>query len=274
MTAIIMEADSRDANSSKEEKRKVSLSERGHVINVLNFEDLEFYCNGFGSTYNPPKLTITLTALAAKRTASVAIIDTLNSLKLKLAITIKESEIAMITLSKLAKRINNTTASSGISSKIKEEISSICQKMQYIVITPLHPHLKKEKLSENELIENYIFSQIRLESRLENFSKLIQLLTVEEKYNPEENDLTLAALTAFLDNMKTESNSAVNAVMLASDAINERNEILYNRETGLIKVAKDVKKYIKKIFGAKSIQYKLVRKLKFKNVADSSTEVY
>jgi hypothetical protein len=274
MTAIIMEADSRDANSSKEEKRKVSHTERGHVINVLNFEDLEFYCNGFGSTYNPPKLTITLTALAAKRAASVAIIDTLNNLKLKLAITIKESEIAMITLCKLAKRIGNATASSDISIQIKEDIKSICQKMQYIVITPLHPRLKEEKLSENELIENYIFSQIRLENRLEIFSKLIQLLSIEQKYNPNENDLSLVALTAFLNNMKTESNSAVNAVISASNAIIERNRILYNSETGLVKVAKDVKKYIKKIFGAKSIQYKLVRKLKFKNVADSSTEVY
>jgi hypothetical protein len=274
MTAIMKEADLRDANSSKEEKRKISQTERGHVINVLNFEDLEFYCNGFGSTYNPPKLTITLTALAVKHVTSIAIIDKLNSLKLKIAITTKESEIVMITLSKLAKHMDNTIASSDISSKIKEEVKSICQKMQYIVITPLHPQLKEEKLSENELIENYIFSQIRLENRLENFSKLIQLLSAEQKYNPEETDLSLVALNSFLNYMKTKNNSAVNAVMLTSDAIIERNVILYDRETGLVKVAKDVKKYIKKIFGAKSIQYKLVSKLKFKNLTDRSTEVY
>lgn len=40
-----------------------SISETGHAKNVANLEDLISFCEGYGTTYNPSKSSITLVAL-------------------------------------------------------------------------------------------------------------------------------------------------------------------------------------------------------------------
>jgi hypothetical protein len=40
-----------------------STSETGHAKNVANFEDLISFCTGYGTAYNPSKVTIKLPAL-------------------------------------------------------------------------------------------------------------------------------------------------------------------------------------------------------------------
>ena len=44
----------------------------------------------------------------------------------------------------------------------------------------------------------------------------------------------------------------------------DRNQTLYNPLSGLVKVAKEVKLYIKSVFGATSPQYKQISDLEFK----------
>jgi hypothetical protein len=50
-----------------------------------------------------------------------------------------------------------------------------------------------------------------------------------------------------------------------SNAIAERDALLYHPETGLKAIALNVKVYIKSIFGSQSPQYKQVSGLKFTN---------
>ena len=44
----------------------------------------------------------------------------------------------------------------------------------------------------------------------------------------------------------------------------ERNQSLYNPLTGLVQTAKEVKQYVKSVFGTTSPQYKQVSGLEFK----------
>ena len=44
----------------------------------------------------------------------------------------------------------------------------------------------------------------------------------------------------------------------------DRNQTLYNPLTGLVQTSKEVKQYVKSVFGANSPQYKQVRGLEFK----------
>jgi hypothetical protein len=101
------------------------------------------------------------------------------------------------------------------------------------------------------------------DSRIENMDKLIQLLTAQAAYAPNETDLKVAGLTTLLGNMKTTNTAVVNAYTPLSNARVSRNTILYDATTGLVKIAGDVKAYIKSVFGGTSAQYKQVSKLKF-----------
>ena len=44
----------------------------------------------------------------------------------------------------------------------------------------------------------------------------------------------------------------------------DRNQTLYNPLTGLVQTSKEVKQYVKSVFGANSPQYKQVSGLEFK----------
>ena len=97
--------------------------------------------------------------------------------------------------------------------------------------------------------------------------KLIQLLSAQPGYAPNETDLQIASLTTLLAGMKTKNTDVINALAPVSNSRIARNNILYTEDTGLVDIAGHVKKYVKSVFGASSPQYKQVSGLKFTKVA-------
>ena len=101
------------------------------------------------------------------------------------------------------------------------------------------------------------------DSRLDNFFKLIQLLSSVPEYNPNEKELKIEHLNTILDDLKAKNTAVVETTTPLSNARISRNDILYRNDVGLCDVAMDVKTYIKSVFGATSPQYKQVSKIKF-----------
>ena len=101
------------------------------------------------------------------------------------------------------------------------------------------------------------------DSRIDNFDKLIKLLTSVTLYAPNEADLKVTALTAVLNDLKAKNLAVTNAEVPLNNARISRNDILYKTNTGLVDTALDVKTYIKSVYGATSPQYKKISKIKF-----------
>ena len=116
---------------------------------------------------------------------------------------------------------------------------------------------------ENESAKSISASQMSFDNRIENMNKLIELLTAQPAYTPNEPELQVAGLTAVFTNMKTTNTNAINTYTPLSNARIDRNKILYDAESGLVKVSGDVKSYVKSVFGGTSPQYKQISKLKF-----------
>ena len=100
----------------------------------------------------------------------------------------------------------------------------------------------------------------------DNFGILLQLLSTIPTYNPNEDDLKVETLQTKLTELKNKNTNLINAYTSYSNAMIDRNQTLYNPLTGLTQTAKEVKQYIKSIFGATSPQYKQVSGLEFKVV--------
>ena len=98
---------------------------------------------------------------------------------------------------------------------------------------------------------------------IDGFTKLINAVTAEPLYLPNEADIKIVALNTLLTNMKTVNTNVITAYTAYSNARISRNTTLYAADTGLKDIAAEVKKYIKSVFGATSPQYKQVSKLKF-----------
>ncbi len=252
----------------------MSHNETGHAINVANFETLENICIGYGTLYNPAKAAIKLTAIAAKRTASIDILKTLDDHLPALTLAVNAREIAFKTLESLIRRINNAVEASDVTPQFIKDVKSITHKMLGERITPKHPTREDDpNLSEEELVKNISSAQTSMNNQIENLYKLIQLLSSEPNYAPNETDLTTVSLTALHTILKSTNTAVISAKTPVSNIRIERNVILYHPLTGLVKVASDIKKYIKSVFGVSSPQYKEVSHIKFKSGIDLANVV-
>jgi hypothetical protein len=90
------------------------------------------------------------------------------------------------------------------------------------------------------------------------------LLGTEPLYAPNEAALKLPALNTLLTSLTATNTAVINATTAWSNARIARDKTLYLPGTGLIDVVKDVKAYVKSLFGASSPEYKQLSHLRFK----------
>jgi hypothetical protein len=95
---------------------------------------------------------------------------------------------------------------------------------------------------------------------------MIAILSTEPSYVPNENELKIATLNTQLTDLKNLNTAIANAYTTVSNARISRNASLYNPTVGICAVAKEVKGYVKSVFGATSPQYKQISGLEFKTL--------
>jgi hypothetical protein len=106
-------------------------------------------------------------------------------------------------------------------------------------------------------------SQLSYDNQIGNFEGLVALLRNLTSYAPNEAELTIAGLEAFVAQMKT-VNDAVNTNFVPySQARGTRDEVLYTGEDSVVNIALLVKAYVSAAFGTQSPLYKSIKGLEF-----------
>ena len=241
--------------------------ETGHAKNVANLETLITAVAAYGNTYNPSKDSIKLTALQTLFTTSKASLNAVNMAHSAYSNAVAARESAFQPFSKLITRVNSALKASDTSVQVDESAQTIVRKLQGKRASPKLTDDEKQALeAEGKEVNQISAAQLSYDSKLENFDKLIMLLTLVPLYNPNEEDLKITSLTALHNELKTKNTDVLAATIQLSNARISRNEILYKTATGLVDIAFDTKMYIKSIFGATSPYYKQISKLEFKTI--------
>ena len=241
-----------------------STSETGHAKNVANFEKLIAETSAFGETFNPSKATLKLTALNTQLATARAAIAAVNSAEPAYKNAVSARDAAFAPLSKLITRINNALKASDTTVQEDESALTLVRKLQGRRATAKKTEDEKKALAaEGKEVVEISSSQMSFDSRLDNFDKLIKLLSSIPAYAPNEADLKVEALTALYNDLKAKNMAVINAETPLSTARIFRNEVLYKQNTGIVDITVDVKNYVKSVFGATSPQYKLISNLKF-----------
>ncbi len=249
-----------------------STSETGHAKNVANFEDLISFCTGYGATYNPSKAAIQIASLNTLRTNAQGSITGVNSSKTAFTNATNARQTGFDPLKKLCTKIVNALDATDATDKLVKDAKTINNKIQgkrsgdktKPPPTPFPPMPPMPTPTPED--KSISVSQQSYDSLIENFDKLIQLVSSEPTYTPNETDLQVSTLTTSLGNLKTTNTAVINAYTNYSNSRITRNSILYAATSGLVDIAGDVKKYVKSVFGATSPQFKQVSKLEFKKV--------
>lgn len=98
--------------------------------------------------------------------------------------------------------------------------------------------------------------------RTENFAALIQVLSAEPLYKPNEASLQVAALTTMVASLRDKSKVVIQAKVAFSNARASRNKLLYG-DGGIHDSAMAAKKYVKAVFGPESVQFRQISRISF-----------
>jgi hypothetical protein len=242
-------------------------TETGHSKNVANFEDLISFCNGYGVSYNPSNVNLTIAKLTSLQTQAKDNLQKTKITKTTYDNAVNAKKLAFKDLKSLSTKILSAFTVSGASKLAIEDVKAMNRKIQGIRATPV---VKTVGTFNNPVTtvtkEKTVSSaQQSYDSLIDHFSKMIEIISQESNYKPNEVELKVTTLQAKLDTLKTTNSEQINSNTEWSNVRIERNTILYNPETGLVQTALDVKMYVKSVFGTKSPQYKQVSKLKFTN---------
>jgi hypothetical protein len=252
-----------------------STTETGHHKNVANFEDLLAFCQGYGTSYNPNKNALKVANMTTQ----------LNSVKVNMTSTINTTvafnnavnnrKLAFEGLKKLCTRLVAALDTTNASKELVKDAITVNRKVQggkltkadagkTTTETPIAFDPNAPVVATPKTVSN---SQQSYDSLIEHFSKLIAILSTEPTYLPNENDLKIATLNTLLTTLKNSNTLVSNTYTTASNARIARNHSLYNKDNGLLAVAKEVKLYIKSVYGATSPQFKQVKGIEFRYIA-------
>lgn len=247
-----------------------STSETGHAKNVANFEDLISFCNGYGATYNPSKDALTIAKLKDLQITSKASLQEAKTTKTSFDNATNARQLAFKDLKPLATKIVNALSVSGATTLAVADAKTINRKIQGAKAnggtkTPTAQAVPNAPTPTDKTIST---SQQSYDSMIDHFTKMIETVSQDANYKPNETELKVSTLQTKLDSLKSSNTDLVNGFTNWSNARINRNTTLYNPLTGLVQTALEVKKYVKSVFGASSPQFKQVSGLEFTNVKD------
>lgn len=247
-----------------------STSETGHAKNVANFESLVSFCVGYGLTYNPSKVNLKVPGLQTQLASCKANIASVTSTSVAFNNAVNARIIAFFGLKKLSTRLVNALDATGATVQIVKDLKTVNAKVQGSKLTKADSGKTAKLVDPNapvvETPKTISSSQQSYSSLIEHMATIITILSTEPTYLPNETDLKVATLNTLLTNLKNTNTGVINAYTTVSNARVARDQSLYNTTNGLCETAKEVKMYIKSVFGATSPQYKQVSGIPFKVV--------
>jgi hypothetical protein len=241
-------------------KLKNICMETGHVKNVAAFEQLIGYCTAHGVKYNPAQGNLKVTALSTLLANAQQVLQGVKVSKTVYDNSTNAREVAITEMRKLATRMVSALAATGASTLTIEDSKSILRKIQgrklkdRVAIASVEGEPKGNTRST---------SQQDVDSMIDNFAKLIQSLSAEALYVPNEEELKLTSLNTYLTSIRNHNKAVTAANLSINNARIARNRLLYADAVGVHQTASRVKQYVKSVFGSSSEQFKQVSRLRF-----------
>jgi hypothetical protein len=249
--------------------------ETGHAKNVANLLKLNQLIATLGTTYNPSNPAIKAPALAALYTNANTKLSDVNNNFTAWKNATNSRELAFEPLRKEATQILGALQSTGAVqqtlddfafqvNKFRSSGSKLTKADAGIVETP--PTEKTADASDTEEAKTISTSQQSYDNQLQHFQKMILILQSVPAYNPNENTFKVATLQTKLTTLTTLNNAANTSYANLKNARIQRNLFFYAKDTGLLDLVKQVKAYIKSVYGTTSQQYIAANAIKFTRV--------
>jgi hypothetical protein len=232
----------------------------GHVKQVAAFEKLLGYCNAHGATYNPGKASLKVAALNTLLTSAQQSLEAVKILRTAYDNAVNSRRQTFDDLPRFMTRIVNTLASTDASRATVDEAYFYSKRFRSVKSRPAIASGNPGTVSEPPLPRSA--AHFDFDSKTDNFAALVKVVSAEPSYNPNEPDLQIIALNAFVTSLREKNKAVLKAQVALSNGRAARNRILYST-SGIYGSARAVKHYIKGLFGYQSVGYRQIGGLTF-----------
>ncbi len=231
-------------------------SEVSHAKNVANFFLLIQELKQFGASYNPSNSDLLIANLEMKHQTAESAQQTLNNaLPTFNASTISRHD-AFGSLNSMVTRSLGMLRASGTSAAKVKNAEQWARKLRGMS--------KSKAAVVASATATISTSQQSFDMKIDLFDKFLAELETEPKYAPNEVDLTTASLRNLYQTMDIANKAIKTAAPIVSAARDTRNTVLYNETDGLVLVAKQIKEYVKAVYGFNNTNYKKVSGIAFR----------
>lgn len=237
-----------------------STSETGHAKNIAHFLQLISFCEGYEENYNPIKETLKIIPLKELHNEAQERLNITKTQKVTFDNATNNRRVAFADLKQLSTKIINALSVSGADTLSINNAKSINKKIQG------KSNKSTNSTPDTEATNTISTSQQSYDKQIDNFSNLIEILQQQTSYTPNEAQLKIDALQTKLQDLQNKNTNVTTSYIPYSNAMLARNETLYNPLTGLVQTAKEVKQYVKSVYGPNSKQYKQISALEFKKI--------
>jgi len=233
--------------------------------NVVNLGELIQRISKFGVKYNPPRTDFSIPYLTDLKASGEIVVANSKSADNIDTNSSAARSLALKTMDGLVTRSNNSFSISGAPKQsIKQAASKVRTYRNIRVSAKPTAEQKATAKAEGKELKTNTMHNANIDKKIENVEDYIDFLKKSGIYAPNESDISIEGLTASLNDLKAKQSISSKTSSDADDARMARNILLFTDDTGLVDIAFGVKRYVKSVFGAKSIQYKQISDLKFK----------
>lgn len=235
--------------------------ETGHNKNVANFEQVIIILTALGTIYNPSQALILLAALQTKLDEAKAAMAAVDTAEAEKRLKVNDIQAEEADLDQFMVNIKRTVEVELNDPAFTAEIQSMLNRSRPkgrdtgVPDDPLTP--------EDESRTHHSLSQTSRDNRIATLGDILALLEVRN-FTTTDKDYDLAAITAKHAALVAKNNAAKAAFAALGNAMDARDAILYDEETGIIKLVKLIKTQLAKNPGRNSTAYQQIAALEFR----------
>lgn len=242
-------------------------SNSGHAKNVANLIRLNQAIDTLGNAYNPVNPSISKTGLQTLLSNAQARLGDVENALANWQKATNAREIAFVQLPQLSTRLLAALSSLPVTQQTLDDFGSLANAMRSVKLSKADAGKTTPAPGATEPAGTTV-SQAKqsFDARLELFGRMVLLLDKEPLYEANEPAMSKAGLKAKLEELKGLNEAANNSYSVLRAARIARNQFFYQNGGSLLDCVRQVKAYVKGLFGAGSQHSKTVAAIRFVRV--------
>ncbi len=236
-------------------------NESGDLKLLANFRKLIDLVSA-DTGYKPSNIALQPTALEAQHAAAVTAAHDVSAKIATNMTAISDREAAFADVNSFMTRVHGVAKASGASPEQVADLNTFKRKLISKRKAKAKPAAGDATSAEQE--KQRSTAQLGYDNQVGHVRGYLGVLGTMSDYKPNEADLKLPALNAFVDDLQARNDAVSSSFVPLSQARGLRDQLLYQADNSVVNTALLAKEYVKGAFGTSSQLYKQIKGLAFK----------